>query len=178
MNNSKINSDKFIVKKSEISGKGLFATQRIQKGDIIYEIEGHIHEFHSEDDTWSMPHAVSYDKNKWINPLPTNPLRYTNHSCNPNSAVIEKIEGINKKKLYLIALKNIKSEQEIVFDYSLCEEDPETVMGKCRCGNKNCRGEITPIHNISNKIIEKHKKHIPKWIYDSYSNKTTNIKNH
>ncbi|MDO8656280.1 MAG: SET domain-containing protein-lysine N-methyltransferase, partial [Nanoarchaeota archaeon] len=76
-------------------------------------------------------YLLGLGKNKWL--LVINSLRYTNHSCNPNSTI--------KNGVQLVALREIPKDEEVNFDYALTEEDPYWRM-ECHCGERNCRGII------------------------------------
>ncbi|HYD04044.1 MAG TPA: SET domain-containing protein [Alphaproteobacteria bacterium] len=165
-----VHDDKVDVKKSKISGKGIYANRDIKKDEIIYIVKGFTHEFDPEDDEWSLPHSVSFTQNKWINPHPYNPLRYTNHSCNPNAIIGE--------GLRVIALKKIKKGEEVTIDYSLTENEHEKIeLCRCKCGNKNCRKNIYSIHFLPEDMIKKNKKYLRKWIVDSYYHRKEFLKN-
>lgn len=69
--------------------------------------------------------------------------RTFNHSCSPNAYVRGKSE--------LVAIRDIKKEEEITYDYSTTMNDNEEKIVnagrklwtcKCNCGSKNCRGII------------------------------------
>lgn len=57
-----------------------------------------------------------------------------NHSCEPNCGYKNSIE--------LIAIKNIKAGEEIVFDYAFSESVIEPF--ECNCGSMTCRKIIEP----------------------------------
>lgn len=61
---------------------------------------------------------------------------FINHSCAPNCEPDE-IAG----RVYIFALRNIKSGEELTYDYSLYdgELDDESI---CLCGAKKCRGTM------------------------------------
>ena len=69
----------------------------------------------------------------WIEPPAHNPMYWTNHHCQPNTALEDRVN--------VIALQQIKKDQEITCDYALTEEDPYWKM-ECHCGERNCRGII------------------------------------
>ena len=62
-----------------------------------------------------------------------------NHSCDPNTG----IDGLN-----VIALRNIKKNEELTLDYSqFLDENMEPFQ--CQCGSANCRGLITGVNGNS-----------------------------
>ena len=102
---------KIIVKKSNIknAGKGVFAGENINKDDLIGIFKGFkvnadgIHVLWLDED-----HAIEV----------TNDMKYVNHSKNPNA-------GLWGVELY--AIKDIKKNEEIFFDYN---EEVEDLFGE------------------------------------------------
>ena len=86
------------VKESKF-GKGTFATQDISQGSAIISIKGIQVSFR---DTLELGDLESYCLQVGINDyiIPDQPFRYTNHSCNPNSGINDRLE--------LVALRPIK----------------------------------------------------------------------
>ena len=99
--------------KSGISGKGLFATEQIEKGEEVITLKGKkVRE--PELDKLLEAKAV-----RWNDPLELGKGMYlllddvsilANHSCDPNT-------GVHGKST-LIALRTIKKGEEVTFDYS------------------------------------------------------------
>ncbi|PIP76091.1 hypothetical protein CO134_00330 [Candidatus Kuenenbacteria bacterium CG_4_9_14_3_um_filter_39_14] len=58
------------------------------------------------------------------------PERYINHSCNPNTEVIDNCD---------MAIRDIKKGEEITSDYS---KDNAVIHFRCNCGSKNCKKSI------------------------------------
>src|SRR5687768_8450509 len=90
-------------------GKGLFATHNISKDFRLMKINGQKLSF---SDSLELGDKESYclqvDFDKYI--IPDEPFIFSNHSCDPNC-------GINNK-LELITLRPIKKGEEITWDYS------------------------------------------------------------
>ncbi|MDB4735365.1 SET domain-containing protein-lysine N-methyltransferase, partial [Akkermansiaceae bacterium] len=64
-----------------------------------------------------------------------NPARLINHSCEPNCEAIQ--EG---KRIYIQALRDIETDEEITFDYGF---DVESYKDHpCLCGSAKCVGYI------------------------------------
>jgi SET domain-containing protein len=122
-----------VVKKSSISGKGVFAAKDFKESEMILKIDdSHVvidptkltkeqHEF-----------ELDYLANGKIVFLQS-PERYINHSCDPNSYA-KTMHGVRK----LVAMRGIKNGEEITFDYSINGYNDGTFG--CHCGSKNCRG--------------------------------------
>ncbi|MFA5000226.1 MAG: SET domain-containing protein-lysine N-methyltransferase [Patescibacteria group bacterium] len=58
---------------------------------------------------------------------------YFNHSCSPNMAF--------DRQANLVALRNIKKDEELTFDYGWIFD--EKFKMKCACGSPNCRKVVT-----------------------------------
>jgi uncharacterized protein len=130
---------KFKVKKSKF-GKGCFANEIIRKNEFICILIGKETTWEESekrykdgkiriDDPFQISEAIYMELYK--------PYRYFNHSCNPNSG----IRGKNE----LIAIKNIRKDDEITLDYSTAVWDDRWAKKygnwtmKCECEEKNCR---------------------------------------
>lgn len=129
---------KFKVGKSRF-GRGCFATRQIRKGETICFLKGE--EIEVSDlkrldwgtEVWGDPLQV--DKKTYIDL--DKPYIYFYHSCNPNAGI--------RRKNKLVAMRNIRSGEEIFYDYSTTMWDndyarkqyPWTMM--CFCSSKKCR---------------------------------------
>ncbi len=152
---------KIILKKSKIHGTGIFANKDIKKGETVLIIRGHkIFQINkNKKDSFNGPDWIGIDKNKWIDPII--PAKKLNHSCNPNSGI--------KGKVKVVAIDDIKKDEEITIDYSITEIDNFWYM-KCSCGSHNCRKEIRSVQFLPKRIYNKYNPNIPtfsKKIYES-----------
>ena len=138
--------DIFYIKKSNF-GNGLFAKREINKFEKILIFEGPIvtkekailldvKKYGSD-----IENALQIEKEKYI--YPEDPARIVNHSCNPNSGLIQ--------NLTLIAIKKIKKDEEINYDYSTTMDEDSWNL-KCGCGEKNCRKLIEDFKYLPKKI--------------------------
>lgn len=143
----KFMASKIVVNQSKIHGKGIFAKRDIKKGEIVLIIKGpEIFKINQTlKDVLDNPDWVGFKINHWIDPTP--PYKYLNHSCNPNA-------GIRGQKT-LIALHNIKKDEEITIDYSITEVDPRWQMS-CSCNSDKCRGIIKSIQSLPSEIYKKY----------------------
>lgn len=144
---------KLYTKKSSIHGKGIYTASYIKKGEFIAFIEGKKvrHVSSSKEDARKIDLYYGISKSTWLDPG-KNIWRFFNHSCDPNTAIV----GTKK----LIALKNIKPNEEIFFDYSMTDGDLFWEM-PCKCGAKNCRKIITSIQRIDDRTYKNHLPFIP-----------------
>jgi hypothetical protein len=121
----------WIVKRSKIHGKGVFATRDFKKGEVV--IEWDLKSQVKKEDIPDLPEPIRknvyYYKGKYI--IPTSPGKYLNHSCDANTFA---------KNARDIALRDIKKGEEITINFS--DEAIVDLKMKCRCGSKKCRNKI------------------------------------
>jgi hypothetical protein len=120
------------IKKSPIEGIGVYVNKNFSVGDTILVIDDtHI----VSDETKLTPQQHEYDCDYLSNGtviLMQEPERLINHSCNPNTYV-KTINGLR----HVLAMKDIKKDEEITCDYAINGSNDGTF--KCNCGSKNCR---------------------------------------
>ena len=151
------------VKKSKMHGSGLFATDNITKGVKIIEYVGEkvskaegdkrserrIRKYLKSKETGSV-YIFELNKKYDIDGSPKyNKARYINHSCDPNCEVT-----INRGKIWIVSIKNIKIGNELSYDYGYEYDKDDYKDHVCKCGAKNCIGYI-----ISSDDWSKFKKH-------------------
>ena len=139
---------KVYISKTKNTGKGVFAGERIRKGEKILEFEGRIVKYNYDSNFKLGPRWLGIDKNKWMIIKKNNPGEMINHSCSPNAGL--------KNKIFLIAIKNIKNGEEITLDYSTSEEDLYWRM-KCNCHSRNCRKIIKSFIHLPNKLKKRYR---------------------
>ncbi len=123
----------FYVGESQKQGNGIFARRDISKGEKILTFEGKLITF---DEAVAIPqdtegHAVQIGDNLYVDLEGS--CRFVNHSCNPNSGLNEAVD--------LFAIRGIRVDEEITFDYSTCMDEDFWTM-ECNCGITRCRGVI------------------------------------
>jgi len=110
-------------------GRGLFADQFYKAGDEILRFEGRtvpaqVVAAMGDEECY----MIQIGRDLYLEPQA--PGRYTNHSCAPNAAI--------KDDYRLIALSDIRVDEQICFDYSTTMSEDNWTM-ECRCGAPNCR---------------------------------------
>lgn len=134
----------FEPRKTKNKGIGLFAKRNIKKGETIVIARG---KSYTADECKTSglrdDHFMFVGWNKLIFVKP--PACYTNHSCNPNAGI--------KNKVKLVAVRNIKKDEEIAIDYDTIEYEWKM---KCKCGNKNCRKIIKGWKFLPKKLKKKY----------------------
>jgi SET domain-containing protein len=136
------------VKSSPIHGRGLYATRDIEEGtDIIQYVGEKITKEEStkralewEEKARETGEGLVYifeldDEYDIDGRLGDNPARYMNHSCDGNCEAIN-YDG----EIWIVARKDIKKGDELVYDYGY---DMEHFLDHpCKCGSANCIGYI------------------------------------
>jgi SET domain-containing protein len=140
---------------SAIHGKGVYAIAPIKKGARIIEYIGERishqeadrrYELKGADDGHTFLFIASnrtvIDATAW-----GNDARYVNHSCNPNCETV-----IEKCRVFVEAIRNIKPGDELGYDYQLTwystDEPEDLALYACRCGAPRCRGTMLDRHPI------------------------------
>lgn len=157
------------IRESSIHHKGVFATKDIPKGTKIIEYVGEkvtkeeskkreqqTLEESKKDITKGAVYIFELDEEHDIDGnVSWNDARFINHSCDPNCEV-DIIEG----RIWIIALKDIKKDEELSYDYGYDLEGFE--KHHCRCGCPNCIGYIVSEEHREalKEILEKQTKKI------------------
>jgi D-alanine--D-alanine ligase len=141
---------KYKMKGNSIAGFGIYATQHITTGEVIFKGEERPQRIITKrfvDSNWLAEEKLLFKH--YAVPLSTevyvlwdnNPSEWApqNHSCNPNTAY----NGLN-----LVALRPILPNEELTMDYAqLLDQSAETF--DCQCGATNCRKIISGQPNNS-----------------------------
>jgi uncharacterized protein len=125
-----------VVRPSRIHAVGVFTTSLIRKGSRVVEYVG--------------PRLTPEQANELYDGAPRTYLygmedgktvidgvgigAYLNHSCEPNCEVDEL-----KNRVWILALRNINPGEELLWDYSLYDDDDPA---PCHCGSPKCRGTM------------------------------------
>ncbi len=137
------------VRRSGVHGKGVYALQKIRKGEVIIEYKGemitwkqalkrHPHDPKDPDHTF---YFHIDDKHVIDAKFGGNAARWINHACKPNCE-----SDIVGERVFIKALRKIEPGEELFYDYGLVIDEPYTRKVKkqfeCRCGAKRCRGTM------------------------------------
>ena len=130
-------SDKIEIRRSKIHKKGIFAKEKILKGEIVFIKGGRIlkreqifssaviNSYHPIDDIYFIG-ATNAEEEDGIK-------LYENHSCNPNIGI--------RGEITFVAMRDIEENEELTIDYAFI--DNEDYSFECNCGSPNCRKTIT-----------------------------------
>ena len=139
--NTSYSSSKVEMRVSPISGRGLFAKETIQEGELVVSFEngkgkfvdskiadalydkGNDHILQVDDDLYFCATNLEEVENE----------DHINHSCDPNLG----IDG----SLKFVAMRDIASGEELAFDYAMSESSDYKI--RCNCGSPRCRKIIT-----------------------------------
>jgi len=152
---------KIYLGKSRINGKGIFAGEDIKKGERIQYIKGEKvkNVIKNSKESAAIANWIGISRKFWINTKGT-PFRYINHSCNANAA----ITGTKT----VVALRDIRKDEEITIDYSMSDADPFWEGIHCTCGEKNCRKDIRAIYNVPPEVFKRHMPHVSRYFQRVY----------
>jgi hypothetical protein len=148
-NNSGPQAPPILVRNSNVHGRGVFATRRIEKGERIIEYLGErvSHDeadrrYESKEENDSHTFLFIVDSKTVIDAgTDGNDARFFNHSCDPNCESV-----VEKRRVFIEALRAIEPGEEMTYDYQIYRDhdDPENIdeVFACRCGFANCRGTM------------------------------------
>jgi RimJ/RimL family protein N-acetyltransferase len=121
---------------SPIHGRGLFAARRIPAGAIVGVLGGRLldsaefAEYQRQHPRYAAA-AIGEDRHLVLD---EGPLRFGNHSCDPNLWMGDEVT--------IIARGDIDPGEELTIDYALHTVDPNWRLA-CQCQASQCRGVIT-----------------------------------
>ncbi len=126
------------VKPSAIDGQGAFAAEPIPPRLKIGEIRGEsisVAEARIRATRHERIMIVELSPKKAIDfSRSADPMRYTNHSCQPNARLV-----IRNGRVEFYAARAIAPGEEITVDYGETHHDGKLT---CRCGAPGCRGAL------------------------------------
>ena len=145
------------VKETPDRGFGVFAVRDIRKDEIIAEFKGPSVKIEKLE---GIPrevqdHLFNVGLDEYL--IAREPAVRTNHSCDPNAGII--------RNVLLVAMRNIKKDEEITFDYSIIIADDWTL--KCSCGSLSCRKIIGRYSDLPDELKKKYEKYTPAWIQNA-----------
>src|SRR5215472_13721148 len=132
-------SPKTEVRASKIHGRGLFAREKIARGEIVAIKGGHIFDRETLDRLQSAlgPAEIQIADGLFIGPTEASEressMIFSNHSCDPNIGV--------QGQIVFVALRDINAGEELTHDWATTDDDDYEMQ--CNCGAQNCRRTIT-----------------------------------
>lgn len=135
------------VKKSKIHGQGVFARAKIAAGAPVLEYIGErLSPAEARRRDPENNYLLNVDARTTIDgSSDSNVAKFVNHSCEPNLELL-----VYKKRVFLIALRDIARGEELTYDYNLVlhgSVDVPTALAAtvCSCGAPSCRGTMLRI---------------------------------
>ena len=133
-------SKKIKVDKS-FAGKGLFANEKLKKGELVIDFSKGTGKYISGKQADKLYKSgkdfmIQVDDDLFFAATNYRELEdadYINHSCLPNCGI--------KGSLRIVAMRAIEVGEEITIDYAMSESSDYKM--KCECGANNCRGFVT-----------------------------------
>lgn len=126
------------VKPSAIDGHGVFAAEGIPAATKIGEIRGEsisVEEARIRATRHERIMIVELSRRRAIDfSKSADPMRFTNHSCEPNARL-----SIANGRVEFFALRIIDVGEELTVDYGETHHDGKLA---CRCGAAGCRGAL------------------------------------
>lgn len=131
-------TERAVARLSPVSGRGLFATAPIPRGELVAFWAGHAITYAQylalPDDVQQFPVQVWFDT--FVGPTSTaeiEPCDFMNHSCEPTCGV--------RGSTAVVARRDIRKDEELTFDYGTTDTHPFRMT--CHCGTATCRGVVS-----------------------------------
>jgi SET domain-containing protein len=143
------NGPLYVVRRSKIHGRGVFAARTIAKGTRIVEYRGRrisydlaAELYPDEDGAPTHTFLFELDDDTVIDAgQGGNAARWINHSCTPNCEAVD-ADG----RIFIEAIRTIRPGEELGYDYNITLEERHTPREKrrwpCLCGTRECRGTL------------------------------------
>jgi SET domain-containing protein len=139
-----------VVRRSGIQGRGAFATRDILEGEAIIEYKGALithadADAQCNDESMRRHHTFLFAiDGRYVvdGGQGGNEARFINHSCEPNCESV-----IVGKRVFIHALRDITSGEELVYDYWYVTDDDYSLddlrrIYPCSCLAPTCRGTL------------------------------------
>jgi SET domain-containing protein len=154
MENLNMDNRKVEVRMSTLGGRGVFATESIEPGEIIAEFDGEIYPFTHPGWTEDLlNHTIQFERYRFRDAKGL--ARFLNHSCDPNCGI--------KELFKLVVMRRIEPGEEVTFDYEMTEDSDWWRM-PCQCGAPNCRKLIGAHRNMPAEIRARYGGYISEWL--------------
>lgn len=147
------------VRPSPINGNGLFTKGPIKEGEILTVWGGILFTDQDIKQGKARPHStVEIGEQTWLGePMGGDDCQdeYLNHSCNPNTWMIDEVT--------VVAKRNIKTGEEITIDYAMFTTS-NYYNFDCNCQSPLCRTLVTGDDWKSEELQERYKNHFSPYL--------------
>jgi SET domain-containing protein len=126
-----------IVRSSDIHAAGCYTTRDVRKGQRICEYDGPRMSKEIADERYADRHVTylfGYGEGDMVIDG-FGAAMFMNHCCEPNCETEE-----DQERIFVVALRNIKAGEELVYEYNLWDSDD--AEQDCFCGKPKCRGTM------------------------------------
>lgn len=106
-------------------------------------------------------HSIQVDVDRHV--LPGEPLRYFNHSCEPNCGLVVRC---GSDELEVQALRPIAAGEEVTLDYDTFEAEIQ-FMPSCLCGSARCRKAIRGYVGLPTELRESYGRYIAEYLREA-----------
>jgi uncharacterized protein len=151
------------IRKSSISGNGMFAREPIKEGEIVCIVGGTVmtdSEFVAFQATHSLYNSIQIDKNLHLVEDPEITRSRDgcmNHSCDSSAWMDDEAT--------LVARRDIESGEEVTVDYALFTTQSNWMLdNRCHCGSPHCRRIITGDDWRRKDVQERYRDHFSPFI--------------
>jgi SET domain-containing protein len=143
------------VRDSPIEGRGLFAAERIPRGEVVSRLGGRLvatrelHQLLEQSDHYVDTITVADDVHLVLPPRRAN--GYGNHSCDPNlwwTGIYE-----------LATRRDIRDGEELTNDYAASTTEESWNM-PCNCGAPSCRGVVRGSDYRTTDLVQRYEHHV------------------
>ncbi len=157
-------SPKLAVRHHALAGSGMFATEPIEVGELVWELNAG-----ASIVTLAEYWALSWKEKKAYDQIGPDAFAegtaeeyFWNHSCEPNCF---------SEDLAMYAWRRIEAGEELTYDYGLAYPSIPFKID-CTCGSTRCRGVVTHEDYLLPEVQAQHAGHIPPWIADAIRSQT------
>jgi hypothetical protein len=151
------------LRKSSISGDGMFALEPIQKGETVCIVGGMVmtdSEFAAFQATHSFYNSIQIDDHLHLveDPEITRSVDGSmNHSCDSSAWMEDEVT--------LVARRDIDAGEEVTVDYALFTTQSNWMLdNRCHCGSPDCRRVITGDDWRRKDVQERYRNHFSPFI--------------
>jgi cyanophycin synthetase len=133
-------------------GKQAVAARAFRRGEVVTEGFG-------PTTTERSMHTIQIDSDLHL--VPPSPMKFFNHSCEPNCGLLIRC-GVDNLEIH--ALRDLVAGEELTLDYETFEEEFEALTGPCLCRSPKCRGRLRGYGTMSDELREKYGIYIAEYL--------------
>jgi cyanophycin synthetase len=136
-------------------GASVYTSRPLQAGTVILRAWG-------PTTTERSKYTIQVDHDLHL--LPPEPLRFLNHSCEPNCGLLIR-SGVEQIELH--ALRDIQADEELTLDYETFEVEFQELTGPCLCQAPGCRGSLAGYRELPPHLREAYGLYVAEYLRES-----------